>query len=525
MAAYLGNSGQAFNFLTPGGEVIQSDPRQLDPNFLQSIQSVPGISQQQPVQAIQNNGLQKLTETPEYEQLQSTNPLETLWDQGARQRDPYEGMDRQEYLAAKENEKSGVGPSVDISSQAVKPNVEAGDHFVGNAPAMIPSAMNTPGLMKNPYGMMESGIKQQTKAETDAALAHQNAYKEMLDANQARDAAYIEKQQEINDNLSSEYSKLNQLTDSYNKASAVDPNRIYKNQTTGGKIQASIALILGGLGGALQGTGRNVALDMMNQAIDRDIDAQKADLSKKGSSIQLQGNTIGQLRAQLGDLHSAETAYRKIALDNIEMRLNKDLAGVQGTMAEARGKQALGQIQVQKQMLQQQMQQQVMQKSITQKVSQDGILPKEWYAALPENMREKLVPLNDKEYGVAINEKDATDLREIAASTHSVNQLLDDVLDMSKKGVLDKKFATQSRGQILSKIAAVKNMGRAAFKMGTLDEQAERMLTEMTGDPTSIFSSKAQAQLQTFKETMQQLKDDRFSSGLVGYSRTPTKGK
>lgn len=54
----------------------------------------------------------------------------------------------------------------------------------------------------------------------------------------------------------------------------IDPDRYLKNQDTGSKIVSGISIILGGLGSKANG-GRNLALEQINGAIDRDIDAQK----------------------------------------------------------------------------------------------------------------------------------------------------------------------------------------------------------------------------------------------------------
>lgn len=62
--------------------------------------------------------------------------------------------------------------------------------------------------------------------------------------------------------------------------SKVDPNRIWSDQGTGNKLGAAIALIVGGIGAGMGHTS-NQALEIMQKAIDRDVDAQKIDIGKK----------------------------------------------------------------------------------------------------------------------------------------------------------------------------------------------------------------------------------------------------
>lgn len=56
-------------------------------------------------------------------------------------------------------------------------------------------------------------------------------------------------------------------------------NRVWADKSTAGKISTSIGLILGGIGGGLLGQ-ENPALKNLNMQIDRDVDAQKANLGR-----------------------------------------------------------------------------------------------------------------------------------------------------------------------------------------------------------------------------------------------------
>lgn len=64
----------------------------------------------------------------------------------------------------------------------------------------------------------------------------------------------------------------------------VDPEKWWSDRSTGQKIAGFLAAIIGGLVQGRTG-GRNSGLDMINQAIDRDIDAQKHNLSAKRAEI------------------------------------------------------------------------------------------------------------------------------------------------------------------------------------------------------------------------------------------------
>ncbi len=66
----------------------------------------------------------------------------------------------------------------------------------------------------------------------------------------------------------------------------IDPNRLYNSKSTGTKVVNAIGLILGGMGAGGTG-GRNLAVDAMNHAIERDVDAQKADQSNQMNAYKL----------------------------------------------------------------------------------------------------------------------------------------------------------------------------------------------------------------------------------------------
>ncbi len=59
----------------------------------------------------------------------------------------------------------------------------------------------------------------------------------------------------------------------------IDPNRVFHNMSTGSKILNAIGLLLGGVGAGLTG-GDNPALKYINDQVNKDIEAQKADIGK-----------------------------------------------------------------------------------------------------------------------------------------------------------------------------------------------------------------------------------------------------
>ena len=96
----------------------------------------------------------------------------------------------------------------------------------------------------------------------------------------------------------------------------VNPDNYYGEGVTPRRIGALIAIALGGLGAAMQGPGvKNTALELINQNIDRDIAAQKANIGIKQNQVGNQNNIYGRVLQQSGDERLADAAARKAMYD------------------------------------------------------------------------------------------------------------------------------------------------------------------------------------------------------------------
>jgi len=124
----------------------------------------------------------------------------------------------------------------------------------------------------------------------------------------------------------------------------VDPTQWWKNQNLGGKVAASIALVLGGIGQAFGG-GPNQALAVINDAIEKDIDAQKTDLGKKQNLLShyvQQGHDINaaaqlakadQMDAYAGQMQMVASKYGG---QEAAVNADKTIAGIKGDAAKMR---------------------------------------------------------------------------------------------------------------------------------------------------------------------------------------------
>ncbi len=192
--------------------------------------------------------------------------------------------------------------------------------------------------MYNPYGgimgqlqgaerMQERGIRGQAEAAGRAAEEQaraQQAHQQLL---QQHEQAY---QQHL-DALTKEHDNI--TADVQN--SHIDPSRVWSNKSTAQKAGAVLGMILGGMGGGLTGQ-PNAALGVLQKQIDRDIEAQKAELGKKES-------LLADNFRQTGNLFHAEQLTRLQMSAALEGQIKLAALRSGSQTAQAQADQAIGQ--------------------------------------------------------------------------------------------------------------------------------------------------------------------------------------
>lgn len=157
------------------------------------------------------------------------------------------------------------------------------------APAAGLPSGTVPGLQK---GLDEATRAQQAaeaaKAKNVAALAQEQAD---IQAKQAAELAALQKgwQQRFEANQARVEKAQQDIA-----SGKIDPNHFWETRTTGQRVAGILGLVLGGFYSGYTGR-ENPAEKLLNQAIDRDIDAQKANLGKKQTELNFymqQGHTI-----------------------------------------------------------------------------------------------------------------------------------------------------------------------------------------------------------------------------------------
>lgn len=181
-------------------------------------------------------------------------------------------------------------------------------------------------LLRQGIGEQEQGLK------GEAAAAGAQGQAEASSAQQAQDNlqhVYQNYQKEFQDASTERMAMVKAIQDQH-----IDPKHYVQSMSTGSRIANAFGLILGGASAGTLG-GENPALKVLQSNIDRDIDAQKAELGKKNNLLE----------ANMQRFHNNEAAAtmtKSMLNDMMAMRL-KQIAGTNiGPMAQARAMQAAG---------------------------------------------------------------------------------------------------------------------------------------------------------------------------------------
>lgn len=107
----------------------------------------------------------------------------------------------------------------------------------------------------------------------------------------------------------------------------------FLEKSAGARIGAGIAAALGAFGATL-GRTRNFALDQINAAIDRDIQAQRQARADKRGQIKARAGLVQLYRNALGDEQAAADFAKASMLKETSLRLDKMAQQIQGTQAQ-----------------------------------------------------------------------------------------------------------------------------------------------------------------------------------------------
>jgi hypothetical protein len=348
-------------------------------------------------------------------------------------------------------------------------------------------------------GIKQRGLEMQAQAAVQEAAIEKNLGKASVAALEGVYAEATGKAQQAAQDIQKMKDEVNQIFQEQKTAIAeyskltLDPNRIYANQTTEQKIIAAI-----GMGLASLGSGPNQAVAVMQKAIDRDLEIQKANIDIKQNSINARNSLLSQLNTQFGNTIAAENLAKSVMLERAKNKVEQLKVNAQSQKAAANAQKIIGELEVQKadaiQKAQEASSVDVLTKQVT---SPEGEIN---YGALPPNRQALAVP----GVGIAVSPTAATKLQSSKASFDTGLEVLKSIENARDKygvEVLPTAEAKTTASQVRQFHVLIRNMEQT----GALDAGTLKVVQDIL--PEDLLS-KGQIKLIGFKDpVMAQIKE------------------
>lgn len=281
------------------------------------------------------------------------------------------------------------------------------------------------------------------------------------------------------------------------EATSIDPMRSMRGANG---VLARIAMALGAIPSSYSHT-PNQAMEKINADINRDVQAQMADLDTKKAAVAARESVLGQLRSQLGDIDAAQAAYKAYAYDQFALWTKQQGAQSANQFTKARAGEMESRLREQADnfrtelalnarvaAIQEEQRRLALNAAAVAAKAKEGQLA--WRRIRPDE-RSRIVPgLN----GIALTDKDADELKGIDAGRRNVKQ------GLARMNELKQQYGTIAPGSTESALyesakAQVIDGLKALNKGGALDDGAVAHYGGMISTPTGTHSPELMQQV------------------------------
>ena len=363
------------------------------------------------------------------------------------------------------------------------------------APALAPVIpVVAPAAPLSGFDIQTAGITQGALAAQQQALNDQRAYADIVSKQKKIEDARKSKEDDAltaaNTMRTKQDTAIAELA-----ATKISPDNYWANKSTGQKIGIGIAMIMGAFGAAK--TGVNSAAEVINKAIDQDLDTQKANYAAKKGAVGEMDSAYSKLHGVYKDELAATSAAKAELLNQAMIKIQSNAARFKGDTATAAATNALGQLQTLKD-------------AETLKLQQSKAYGEDpQFAGMDDKTRERYIPKSDipfMPYGVASlgSKEDVSKFRaeanDVADAIDSLKKLQDMIdLGATQKFSFEQKAAAQTLQQ-----TTVGKLRTAVLGPGIINEQERAIMEQMIANPTDLLSldSKNKSRLQALTNSM-----------------------
>ncbi len=398
-------------------------------------------------------------------------------------------------------------PTGAVYANAYNKNIEAHNASLeaAKAPASAPAVSREPQAVAAPASLSDSSLTGATAGivpqsiEQDEMQRMQGAQQQQIggiqkEANALAQQAAIEQkalaesqkaQQDISDHFQKDYAALESeqraMFDDI-KAGHIDPNRVYKNMSTVGKISTIIGLI--GAGIANRPGEENAVMKALNHQIDQDIDAQKSDLSNKN-------NMLTSLSQQMGSVRAGAEVMKNLQLGIAANKIQQAAAQFKDPLVRAKADQMIGALKQQMVGTNAKLAAQQTVVKLTQAANKDPSKIPELIAAIRKVNPEAAKQAEDKlvsGVGFANDHEGAVKLREAKTMLDGSLWSLDQLKAINKMSAAEKaRPSVVAQAETLSQ-GLVGLLRPTILGPGVVDKNERKILEGIAADPTKVFS-------------------------------------
>ena len=290
------------------------------------------------------------------------------------------------------------------------------------------------------------------------------------------------------------------------------PGAMLARQDTQASIMTGLAVALGGFAQAYTGSNQNLGLEMINKAIDRDIEAQRFNLERKrlikGEEINVNKSLLNQMREKFGDDRSAVLAAKASMLAIAEDEMNRKLnskGGYANLSTNAQAQAARSQLSKQRELYEMQLR-----AAQEQKYSLDEMLKgadkynlttEQAQALYGEKGAEKYV----QGFGPALSKEDKKAFQDTYGDSKNSLMALDKLISTDIN-----KLDPVKRAEVASELNLLTGKMRlSVLGPGAMTEKEFDRLIETLGDPNALVAlpGTQMKKLQTVRNRLQQQQD------------------
>lgn len=367
-----------------------------------------------------------------------------------------------------------AAPGVDPSRAPAAPGI---------APQAAPQAPQDPTktLEADEMNLYKRGLNEQ-----EAGLRKEQ---EAISQQGAQEAKSLEESQLAQRQIMEDYQSKNKaLQDEYNgvladyKAGHIDPNHVWASKSTPNKIATIIGILASGIGSGMAHQ-ENMAMKTLNAEIDRDIEAQKANLSSKG-------NILNALTSQMGNLRAGTEMLKSIKMGIAAEEMKKAAALSKDPMAKAKLLEESGKLHQAAAPVMAKMAAQQTVNSLMKQVNKDPSKAPALFEALrkidpnqAKDLQQRYVP----GMGFALSDNDAKELKELKGTVDTVKQGVSELQKINRMSGSSLSLEQRAKADVVAK-SLVGLLRVPLTGPGAMNEGERKMLEDIVANPTKIFS-------------------------------------